>query len=200
MRIVIINEFIRLLWGLNELIKWIKSLDPLFFSSTVTPFIPLCDLKHYLYAENSQVQVFSPFISPELQTYMSSFFRSLLGCSVKHLRLNIFKLWTADRLRNKPFLPAAFFVDGNFILLVPQARNLGVILDSHSTCSASGNPVASIFQSYPRSSVFLPLPLLPYWSKPLSSRRCCNSPLLPPLPLSPKSILHAVARLILVRI
>lgn len=186
-RIAAVTNFIRQLWGLNELIKWISSwihsyLQLLRYS------IQFCDLIHYI------VTTLNLYLQSSLswtQNYISNCsFRSSRR-SIKYLKLNIFKpnSWSSSE-QTFSTCSCAFHSWRQF----PPTSSSDQNPQSHSWLTLHMQCIRKFYQLYFFQSVQNLVSFLHFhWSKPLSDKYCCNSLLLPPLTLTPKSILHMVA-------
>lgn len=137
-----------------------ESLDPLILS-TITPFIiPSSCVAWNTVSVLTNLKFISLMQSSPLNSriiYPTASSEAPLWCSVKLLRLNIYKLnWSPPEQSSSP---------GNLLLLVLRLKTWGLLLP-HTPCNAPGSSVSSIFKISPEPSLFLPLPLLPHPSGP----------------------------------
>uniref|UniRef100_A0A6I8PFT3 RNA-directed DNA polymerase n=1 Tax=Ornithorhynchus anatinus TaxID=9258 RepID=A0A6I8PFT3_ORNAN len=162
---------------------------------------------YHLYADDTQIYISAPVLSPSLQARISSCLQDVsTWMSARHLKLNMSK---TELLifppKPGPHPDFSITVDGTTILPVSQARNLGVILDSSlsftphilsvtETCRFHLYNIAKIrpFLSTQTATLLL-------WALIISRLDYCVGLLsdFPSSSLAPlRSILHSAARLI----
>uniref|UniRef100_A0A6I8PA98 Reverse transcriptase domain-containing protein n=1 Tax=Ornithorhynchus anatinus TaxID=9258 RepID=A0A6I8PA98_ORNAN len=164
-------------------------------------------LDYHLYADDTQIYISAPVLSPSLRARISSRLRDVsTRMSARHLKLNV----SETELLIFPPKPGplpdfSITVDGTTVLPVSRARDLGVILDSslsftphilsvNETCRFHLYNIAKIRPFCSTRTATLPLRAL------VISRLDYRVSLLSDLPsssLAPlRSILHSAARLI----